>query len=73
MDEDDVLLFLILATCAQMQAHIIQKLKCNRRKRKVWVKSWLRRRDEKGAYNDIIQELRLEDRYDYRKYMRMNF
>ena len=41
-------------------------------KRNIWTNAWLRRRDEKGAYNNIIAELRLEDKEHFRYYLRMN-
>ena len=38
----------------------------------IWVKPWLKRRDEKGAYNNILSEIRLDDAESYRRYLRMN-
>ena len=38
----------------------------------IWVKPWLKRRDEKGAYNNILREIRLDDAESYRRYLRMN-
>ena len=36
------------------------------------MKKWLAARDDKDAYNNIIQELRLDDVESYRRYLRMN-
>ena len=36
------------------------------------MKDWLCERDAKGAYGDILQELRLNDHEKFRKYLRMN-
>ena len=36
------------------------------------MKSWLAKRDRKGAYNNILQEIRLDDKENYRRYLRMN-
>ena len=47
-------------------------IKRRRRNKKIWVKKWLAARDDKGAYNNIIQELRLDDVESYRRYLRMN-
>ena len=47
-------------------------LKKKRKKRLVWMKTWLLERGRKGAYNNIIQELRLENMENYRRYLRMN-
>ena len=42
-----------------------------RRKRRQWVRPWIRKRDSKGAYYSIISYLRLTDK-GFRKYLRMN-
>lgn len=34
-------------------------------------RSWIRRREEKGYFNNIVQELRIEDTAGYREMMRM--
>ena len=36
------------------------------------MKDWLRKTDTKGAYVNILQELRLNDHENFRKYLRMN-
>ena len=36
------------------------------------MKEWLRERDSKVAYVNILQELRLSDHEHFRKYLRMN-
>ena len=46
--------------------------KSERKRRRMWAKTWLRRRDEKSVYNNIIAELRLEDKEHFRYYLRMN-
>ena len=57
MDEDDV----IIAACAAMIIAGSSVPVKRRKKRRQWVKSWLAERDRKGAYNNIIQELRFDD------------
>ena len=37
----------------------------------VWVKPWLSRRSEFGVYNNIFQELRLEEKFEYKTFLRM--
>jgi len=59
----------ILVTGVYLQDELHGK---KRRKRSVWVKNWLQRREEKGAYNNILTELRLDDVESFRKYLRMN-
>ena len=43
-----------------------------RRKRRQWVRPWIRKRDSKGAYYSIKNDLRLTNKEDFRKYLRMN-
>ena len=38
---------------------IMQKKK--RRKRKIWVRELFRKREEKGAFNNLIQKMKLAD------------
>ena len=42
----------------------------NRRKR-IWVRPWLLRRNQYGAYETLMQELQAEDRPGYRSFQRM--
>ena len=49
---------------------ILKKKRRNRRK--IWMKTWLANRDVNSAYNSIMQELRLNDRENFRMYLRMN-
>jgi len=41
-------------------------------KRKCWVKNWVRRRGQKGAYTQLIRELQLEDAHQFRNFTRMS-
>ena len=41
-------------------------------RRNIWAREWLLKRNERGAYNGILNELRLTDKEDFRKYLRMN-
>lgn len=74
MDSDDV----ILVACATITLGCAIEMHSNlskvgkKRKRKVWMKDWLRERESKGAYSNILQELRLRDQENFRKYLRMN-
>ena len=38
-----------------------------RRERRQWVQTWLRKTDSKGAYYSIINDLRLTNNEDFRK------
>lgn len=39
--------------------------------REYWIRQWLSRRQERGAYNTIFRELALEDSSGFADYMRM--
>ena len=69
-DDKEILLF-TMAICAGMM-HLNKNRGVKRRQRKVRVKEWFLRREERGAYNMIMQELRLQDAESFRKYLRMN-
>ena len=43
-----------------------------RREREVREREWLQRRWEKGAFRELMAELRLQDEENYRKYLRMD-
>ena len=49
----------------------IQRKK-KRVKRTIWVKQWLAAREQQSSYYNILQELRVQDAENYRKYLRMN-
>ena len=70
-DEVEEILLCTVAVSAGMM-HLDQNRGVKRRQRKVWVKEWFLRREERGAYNMIMQELRLQDAESFRKYLRMN-
>ena len=42
-----------------------------RREKEVWTRKWLLTRDKKGACSQIVEELRVEDKPEYKKYFRM--
>ena len=52
----------------------LKKTKLRRRweNRHVWSHSWLIRRPRLGAHNTIVQGLRVEDKMNFRSYLRMD-
>lgn len=42
-----------------------------RKKRSVWVRKWIRRREHLGASNTLLRELAVEDTTEYFKFLRM--
>lgn len=49
-----------------------RKRRQNRQKRKVWVRSWLLRREEYGCFNALQRELQAEDRKAFYNFLRMD-
>ena len=43
-----------------------------RKKRSVWVKPWLQRRNKLGVYHTLLQELRMEAEEEYKQLLRMS-
>ena len=42
------------------------------RERVIWTRSWIRRREERGAYHQLIRELAVEDAPAFARYFRMD-
>ena len=58
-----------LAACAE----IVEVINSKRRKnRTVWTWEWIQNREEKGAYHQLLQELRLTDTSSYSNFLRMD-
>ncbi|XP_065067641.1 uncharacterized protein LOC135693179 [Rhopilema esculentum] len=58
------------AACAML---IVCALRMKRKKiRKVWCKEWLQKREDTSLHTGLVSKLRLADREDYRRFMRMN-
>ena len=60
---------------AKLAAAVYVALAINKRrkvKRKCWVKDWVKRRYQLGAYTQLISELHLEDAQQFRNFTRMS-
>jgi len=60
---------------AELAAAVYVALSINKRrkvKRKFWVKNWVRRCDQQGAYTQLIRELQLEDAQQFRNFTRLS-
>ena len=64
-------MILTFSACGAYAA-VLEHSKKERRKRRIWARDWLLKRKERGAYNGILSELRLTDKEDFRKFLRMN-
>ena len=49
-----------------------ESMKTRKRKRKYWVRDYFRDRDQYGTYKLTLEELRLNDPFWFRRYLRMN-
>ena len=38
----------------------------------MWVKPWLKRREERGIYDTLVREFRLEEELEYKKFLGMD-
>ena len=66
-----------MADVRQISAAVVVAIICKRRKRKrkakeVWEREWFRRRTGRGVYRQLLEELRLDDEENYRRYLRMD-
>ena len=72
MNEKDENIIVCLAASVGAYADILHSTKSSKKKRRVWVKKWLLERQKKEAYDGIVSDLRLTDREDFQKFLRMN-
>ena len=70
MDSDDADVLCAIAVTAFLNNEVGKKVK-KRKKRNEWTKRWLQRRSEKGLYNNLVKELRLEEVAIYTNYLRL--
>ena len=49
----------------------LENEKGRNRERIIWTRSWIRRREERGVYHQLIRELALEDEPAFARYFRM--
>ncbi|GFG34723.1 hypothetical protein Cfor_02982 [Coptotermes formosanus] len=60
---------------SKLAAAVYVALAINKRrkvKRKCWVKDWIKKRYQLGAYTQLIMELQLEDAQQFRNFTRMS-
>lgn len=64
-----------MATYRQIRcaaALLIMKKMKKKRVRKVWVREWILRRSQYGAFNNMLQELRIENMDSFQNFCRMS-
>ena len=70
VEKDKILLELILNSTLVL-TEIMKKKKRTKRKA-IWVKEWLKRREQNDACNNTTSELPLVDSAHYRRYIRID-
>lgn len=51
---------------------LVIKRKYEAREKRIWVKKWIKRRNQFGASNTLLKELAVEDPKSYFNYLRIN-
>lgn len=51
---------------------LVIKRKYEAREKRIWVKKWIKRRNQLGASNTLLKELAVEDPKSYLNYLRIN-
>ena len=63
----------VIASAAIIISIVMKKKRKRRIKRRTcWSRAWLQRRHTLGAYNQLLQELRQEDPWSFRNFLRMS-
>lgn len=65
--DDDSIISTILLT-----GNILSQRRKPKRRRLVWTRDWIQRREEHGAYHSLLRELRASDPVSYRNFIRMD-
>lgn len=68
-DSDDELLFLCASAYYCISNYKIKKRK--RAKRRWWVRNFLSKKNSQGAYQSLMNDLRIEDRQGFKNFVRM--
>ena len=62
----------VVGVCAAVIAIRLKNRRRKRRERSMWVKKWLLNRGAHGAYEHLLQELKVLDVSSYRNFVRMD-
>lgn len=70
-EEEDALLVSLFGFAAQFVIGNGENQR-RRRNRKIWVRDWVKRRNELGCYSQLLRELENEEPQLYKNFLRMN-
>ena len=62
----------LVGTCGIIVAVLMKKRRRRRRNRTVWTRDWIKKRQQFGAYHQLLQELRLSDVTSYHHFLQMD-
>ena len=61
-----------LGVCTFVATLIIKRRRKRQRNRSFWVREWTQNQEERGAYHQLLQELRLNDTTSHHNFLRMD-
>ena len=67
MDDNSV----VIGACGVVIALVVRRIRSTR-SRTVWVRGWVKNRQQHGAYHQLVRELELGDSASYRNFLRMD-
>ena len=71
-DEDAAIVGIVCSVVHELTEQQKNQGKRKRKERSHWVRPWLKRRPETGAYSKLLRELAIEDPMCFRHFLRMD-
>ena len=72
MEDDNIVVSLCIIIIASASASAILRKSRDRRRPRVWARSWIRRHARYGAHHSLIKELSSEDPKGFKNFIRMD-
>ena len=74
MDSSDSDIDFIVSSLMLVASTIYRRrqLRVRTRNRTIWARHWISKREEYGAYNGLVREIRVNDTASYRNFLRMD-
>jgi hypothetical protein len=71
MDDDDTIILACATVILTSTVLLHKNLTGKKRRHSVWVRGYLKQREEFGCYNRLLKDLRIHDKDKLRNYLRM--
>jgi len=68
--DDDVIVSSLMLVASTLYRR--RQLRVRTRNRTIWARHWISKREEYGAYNGLVREIRVNDTASYRNFLRMD-